>query len=511
MELKDKIPKILEHIERYRSVSEFNLRLFNIYEGQIKNEIEDSMRLEILSPAALKRALQRIPSINIIRKATDKLSTVYSEPVTRITDKDTDQDLMNDIIRFGDFNGAMMSANKMANLTKMAAIEPYVDSNKQQRFRVMAGHQFLPYGDNPMDPLEMTVFIKFMGTSIERTAAQVDVNGRVINEEQIIEVNIFALYSNDEIIVINDGGHIRTDIMKELGINGVNILGVIPQIYINKSKFKIVPNPDTSGLDISILIPKLLADTNYAVQFMSHSIIWTKDTDLEAASINPDSVINLGDSDREGGGSPEIGTIDPKVDIEGVLQLAQFQLSGYFASIGIKTSNIGSMMPGREASGISKAMDEGDTTAERKAQIETFRVIEYKIWSKMQILQKRWSEMGTVEDKRKFSEDFKKNLGIIFTDMKVIESTQDKVLRLTAQNELGIIDRKSMLQEFNPDFSEKQIKKRLEASKKEKDESVDEMMNMGNVLGGNDNGRDAPNSSNPSAKGIEKKSEAKDS
>jgi len=157
MALRDKIPSILQHIQKHESTLEYNYRLYASYEGQIKREIEESMKREILSPQALNRALQRIPSINILRKGIDKISTVYAEPVKRITDNKTDNEIIANIVSKSNLDVEMLYADAMANLQKMSAIEPYVE-NGVIKFRVYGGHQFLPYGDDPINPLKMTVF-----------------------------------------------------------------------------------------------------------------------------------------------------------------------------------------------------------------------------------------------------------------------------------------------------------------------------------------------------------------
>ena len=48
---------------------------------------------------------------------------------------------MDNIVKISGFDSIMMSANVMLNLSKMAAIEPFVQDGKQH-FRVLGGHQF---------------------------------------------------------------------------------------------------------------------------------------------------------------------------------------------------------------------------------------------------------------------------------------------------------------------------------------------------------------------------------
>ena len=81
--LRKLIPDILQHITNQKNNLEFNFRLYKILEGQIRKEIEDSLSRELISQQAYRRAVERIPSINILKRSTDKLSKVYVEPPTR--------------------------------------------------------------------------------------------------------------------------------------------------------------------------------------------------------------------------------------------------------------------------------------------------------------------------------------------------------------------------------------------------------------------------------------------
>lgn len=478
--LVEMLPELTRHINAHREFLQFNQRVFNILEGQLKREIEDSLRKEILSFAALNRCLQRIPSINVLKKVTDKLSKVYVESPIRISNKKSDTDLMDNITTLSNLNTVMMQANRLLNAQHSCAIEPYVKNGVQQ-FRVIPNHLFLPYSDDPTNPQNMTVFIKLIGTTkvVDYTTTSKD--GTNIEEEKnnIRVVNIYQAFSDHETIIFNEDGGLDLQKMAEYGIDdGINKLGIIPQVYINSSQNMLVPHPNQAGLDMSVLIPKLLTDLNYSVQFLSHSILWTKNANLEDQELNPDVVLDLGEGGGPGdiAGSPEIGSIDPKIEIEGQLQLIQFQFSGYLAALGIKTGNIGSMMPGREASGFAKAMDEGDATAVRKEQSEFFRTIEKQLWQKMQIIQNMWSVMGLVEESRQFSSDFVKNFAIKFAEMKVLKTDREKLEETKLWKDLGLMTPKQAVKFLKPDFTDEQVDEWVAALDEYKEQEFNQMM-----------------------------------
>jgi len=235
-------------------------------------------------------------------------------------------------------------------------------------------------------------------------------------------------------------------------------------------------------LDTAILIPKLLTDLNYAVQFQSHSILWVKNAEIGNQEINPDTVVDLGIA-GEGDKDAEIGVIQPEVNIDGVLAMVEFELNGYFSSIGIKTSSMNGLKSGREVSGIAKAIDEGDVTLVRRKNIEFFKKEEKLFWQKVEIIQNTWVSEGRLRrETRKFSKHMTDSLKVIFGETKVMETVQDKVLKIQSQDQLGVITREDIIREFNPDFSDAQVKKRLDNVKKEQKEKMD--LVMGEINGG---------------------------
>ena len=454
------IPELLTHLNKNMEFLQYNQRVFNVLEGQLKREVENSLRQEILSASALNRCLQRIPSINVLKKVTDKKSKVYVEAPIRNTNKPSDIELMDNITKIAEIDSVMMNSNKLLNAMMSCAVEPYIEDS-EQRLRVIPNHLFLPYSDDPQNKMNMTVFIKLLGSKSIQDYTTTNSDGKNIQQSKnnIRTVNVYQAFSEGEIIIFTSDGNIDNEEMLKMGLTGVNPFGEIPQTYINSSTNMLIPYPNQSGMDMSILIPKLLTDLNYSVQFLSHSILWTKNTNLEDQELNPDVVLDLG----SGGGSsdvdgePEIGTIDPTVEIEGQLQLIQFQFSAYLASEGIQTGSIGSMMPGREASGFAKAMDEGDTTQVRKEQSEFYRHVEKSLWKKLKAAQNAWSSMNLVKESRQFTEGFIDSFSIKFAEMKLLKTDSEKLDETKKWVDLQLMTPKQAIKFLKPDLTDKQV------------------------------------------------------
>jgi len=471
------VPDIIVQFERYREQLQFELDLYKMHEGQIKQFVEKSLQKEMFSKSAYTRAIQRIPSINIPKKVTDKLSKVYAEAPIRFAEKDID--LIEEFADAMNLNSQMGYANQMSNLNKRCALELYVEEGKQ-KVRVLAAHQFFVYSDSPTSPNKPTVFAKLLGQDYKvRTTISTREGRRVTNDDDITLVDIFALYTDEEFMIVDSEGSIREDKMKEIGATSTkNPYGVIPFVYVNKSHTELIPYPNQTTYDIGILIPKLLTDLNYSAQFLSHSVIWTKNADLQGAEINPDAIVDLGDTDGEGN-SPDIGTIDPKTDINGVLHLVEFQLSSYLSTEGLKAGSIGQLEATSASSGISKIMDESDATEARKQQTETFRCAEKDFWYKFSKMQEIWSKAGAVEKKETFNPNFIDTFSVKFAEIKPLESEKEKYEKMKVARDLKLITKKQALKEIYPNLPEDQLNQRLADLDEELEKEKKEMMSMG--------------------------------
>ena len=494
--LADLIPEIIDHFERYRDYLESNRRIYEILEGQLFDEVDRSLRAEMISDTAYRRARERIPPINVMKKTTDKLSKVYIEKPVRRGSTMVDNDIMGNITKRANLDNQMVVANNFYNAQRMFAIEPYVHEGKHA-FRVLGGHQFLPFSDDPMDPNNLTVFIKLMGNEIVKAAPKFDENGnKVDNSDEVRQVTVLGLYSDDEFLIIDTGGAIRTDKMQAMGLNMQpgqrmfkNRFGRIPFYYGKKSRTELVPFPNKEGLDISILIPKLFADLNYAAQYMSHSIIWIKNASISGQEINPDAVVDLGERTEENG-DPEMGVITPSVDIPNVISMIQSQMSMYLSSIGIKATSDGAVTPGREASGVAKAIEEGDTTAERKMQVEFFRDVEMHLWDLISDMQAVWVKNGVLSpeaERRTFSQNFVDDFTIIFAEMKPLKTTRQKIEEIQLLRDQKLITKKRAIKLIYPEMSDVQIEEWLEELKDEGMEELENMMSFGGTMGASRN------------------------
>ena len=452
------VPEIVSHVQRWKPHLEFNFRMYKLMEGQVRKEIEDSLRMELISSTAFNRAIMRIPPINILKRTTSKLSKLYVEPPRRKASNETDLDLVMKFSKEACLDVIMDTANKFYNGMYSFALEPHIEGS-EHKVRVLSPHQFMVYSDSKTDPSKHTVFIKLLGQRMKHFDNPVSTKDgrRQDNEKRPELVDILGLYSDDEFLVIDTSGDIRQDIMAEMGVTTtVNPFARIPFVYGKKTVTELMPFPNQPGLDFSILIPKLLTDLNFAAQFASHSITWVKNVaEGGIKEYAPDAILNLGDGTQDG--DPEIGTLTPTVDVDQQLKLIEFQFGAHLDSLGIKTNTNGTLSNGRDSSGIAKAIDEGDVSAEKKNQMAYFKKIEGELWSLISDMQLVWKNRRGLSERRVFSSSFKDDFSVEYSEVKPMKSFKQKIEEIQLLRDQRLITKRQALKSLHPEWTDKEV------------------------------------------------------
>lgn len=494
MALIDQVPKILEFIDNNKDRVTRAKDKLNILEGELLPYVEEAMLME-LSPEAFQRSKNRIAPINFMPKVINKLSPLYDNTVIRnlSEEDDSNQSILDYYVDKFNLNNSGKSSNKQLNLNKYTAWEIYLSEDDQPKLRTLPAHQFLVYSDDIEDPTNPTVFIKILG-KFSKDTGMIDETSK---DPIYTEVIIYKLYSDEEIIVVDSEGEQRNEFMIQ-NPEGINPFGTIPFVYINDAEYTLLPLEDTSDIPMIVLIPLLFTDLNYATQFMSHSIIYAVDAELGNISGNPDSIwIVKSDpaGDDEKTNKAEIGTIKPEVDIEQVINLIQTQLALWLDSKGIKAQGVGKLEVANLASGISKMIDEGDTTKAVKAQSEIYKKAEKKLFKKIIDIHNTWVDQGIFvgEDvNTKLPEDFK--VITEFEEPQVVVNEKERIETIKIKQENRYTSYKRALQEANPELDSEQ----LEELMAEIDQDIEENRTITVLETGENDGRDSNGTGNNS-------------
>ena len=447
MALNDRAKILADYVKDYERTIDYNNKLFRILEGDLLTEVLSSLERQ-LSPKAYVIAKERVSPINILKKIIDKLSKLYSVAPTRTSSSAVNQELIDMYERDSNINYHLDNKNHNFNVYKNSVLEIYEDPYELAvNFRAIPANQFIPYSDDVVNPLRMTTGIKFMGTVRGP-------GGSMVKKFHAISANEFLSFTENGDIVMEDMA------MSE----GINPFGVLPFVYASRSPYNLVPIIDTDTLQMVVLLPVLLTDLNFASEFMSHAIIYGVDINAENLTMSPNQFWEL-KSDEEGK-SPQVGTIEPTVNIEGVLQLIKEQMATWMETRNIRPGTISNLDSSDVASGISLIIREMDTTQDRKEQEVIFQGVENEIWNwKLKIIHNRLVDMGRIASRSKFTEE---DIQTKFADQKPIEEKSQVVLRLKEENQAGFTSKRRAIKELNPGITDEEIDELMEEIDEEK-------------------------------------------
>jgi hypothetical protein len=406
----------------------------DILDGRISPYIDILLQRQ-LSLQSYWQAKQRMSPINILPKIVDKLTNIYQTSVIRTTPNESDQMLVDYYVKQTAMNVQMNCANELYNSPCNAAlIQPYVYKGKPC-LRAIPNGTFVVYSDDPVQPNKPTHIILIYGTQNNR---------------------MFWVFSDEEIYA-TDGITIRYDVMAARGIEStVNEIGKIPFVYINSSKYKLVPTPDEDGLTLCKLIPLMLTDLNHASMFQCFSILYMINANDQALKYAPNAVWQMNANPATPDLKPEIGSIKPEVDYDQVLGLIEKQMAMWLGTKGIRPSSVGSLTSDNFASGISKVIDEMDTFEAREKQVATFQNAEKEYWSLISDhLHPYWTATKQIENVGLFSPNIE--VSTTFAVQLPMQSRGQVVKDLKEEVSAGFTSRKRAISKLNPDLSSAKI------------------------------------------------------
>lgn len=443
MALKDQVPDILAYIRDHQERLTVNNTLFEVYEGALIKYVEKSLQTQ-LSAQPYMDAKERIPGINIIRKVVNKLSRIYLEPPMRVPVDPEDKEILDYYTNSMHLNSFMHDSNVFFNLCKNSALEPFIEDG-EPKIRVIPSHQFLVMSDDIVNPTRPTVFIKCMGQRYTSTFSP------DTNQETTQLVNVYWLYTDTEFLAIDETGAVQEEDMQ--GTEGVNPYGKIPFIYVNRSRYQLMPNPDTDMLRMGILIPILLADINFAAKYQTFSIVYGIDLDVENLNFGPNALWNF-KSDAQGI-KPEVGTIKPSADLIEMIQSIQNQLGMWFETRDLKATTVGNVQVENAASGIALLIQNLDTSEDRKVQTRYFQAAEQDLWTLLaKNMHPYWVEAGLIDYPGAWMDD---KVIVKFPEIRPLKTEQELITNVVMKLGEGLVSRRQALQEVYPDFTEVQI------------------------------------------------------
>ena len=381
--LGERIDYILQELKDYDIFYHHNEEILDIYEGNLLPYVEKLMG-DTLDARYFKLIKHRIVPINFIQKITDKLSKSYADSPLR---KCEEQDFVDFYERTLDVDAGMMLAEEYSYLNRGYALKPKLTNKGKIKMDVLPYDKFFVIADDNSDQLCPTVFVEFLG-KVERQKV-------VKGKEEILELQCYIAYTDTEIIGFDEDGSIIPEIAEEL--NYRNPIGAIPFVYGNRSVSNIIPKQDTDFLKLAKILPLMLSDINGAIMFQCFTLIYGIDVEFNDATMSPNAIWDLR-SNPKSDKNPQIGTLQPTVDSDKALAFFKNILAMWLDTKGIDAGSIMQLDSQAMASGLSKAMDELDTTEARKKSIKKLSKEEKDLFVLLAKLNNYWIGVPEARD-----------------------------------------------------------------------------------------------------------------
>lgn len=431
---------VVKEYEAHKETLAHNHRLIDVYDGNLLHYLEKELRATF-SEDTFKSIKARLAPINLLKKVVQKLSPVYSPPPSRrIVGTDQDKEIFDWYVENLNPNKFFRRAARFYSLARSCLVESLID-NGSPKMRVMRNDGYFVIGDDPVDEERVTHVVKF--------------EKRLKGHKQ---VTVFFVYTDTEFLIFDDDlDEYREEMFLIGNPEGVNRLGRLPFSYEKDSEIRLFPRPDSDTFKMTMLIPVILSDLNYATMYQCFSIIYTMNIDSSEFTISPNVVVEMKQQPGTEG-DPSIGQIKPTVDYAGVLQTLQTQVALWLNSRGIRPGAVGAATQENVQNGISKMIDEMDTYEIRRELANTFESLENGFWERLiRVEHPYYVANGLLPNEyaKPFSADA--YVDITFAPQNAAFSKKDKILELKEEMGIGLTTRRRAIAELNPLMNDDEI------------------------------------------------------
>ncbi len=364
MFLKSKVDELVKLFESKRAYLSHNFVLLDIFKGNLLNYVDVALARQ-LSGEPYKCAKERIAPINVMSQIVKKQSKIYAGGVSRSVMDGTDADSATLAWLIGQMKPTekFSTCNRYFNLFKNSLVQPYLNSYGIPQMRILPSDRFIPYSEDKIDCETPTGYLIIQGK-------KKDENG---------EYYLLLAVEADEFMYFTTRKEIVTPEYAPENPDGISNLDALPFVYLNREDDEIMPTQDSDILAMTILIPVLFTDINFAHMFQSFSIFYGIDVDDKGIKFGPNAFWSF--ATKPGSDAkPQVGTITPSLDINGGLQLIANQFALWLNTKGLKAGAVGDVNGSNFASGIAKIIDEMDTSDDRNEQVPYFTDAEAKFW-----------------------------------------------------------------------------------------------------------------------------------
>jgi hypothetical protein len=418
---------------------------FNMYKmlnGGAYDLIREAIRKEFKDPQAVAELEGRLVPINLLKKVTKKLGSVYLEPPVRspVDENESDAELLEDYEDITKINIRQKQANRYLELFKKNLKEIFAsDFDNMPHVRNLAPHTYEVF--NVINP----------------DKSQPDIVCKIVRDNSDPKEQVFHWYSDESFWITDGSGEVIIGEMLLLeNPQGKNPAKTLPFVYKCQSTDSVDPVMDDSLYRISIAIPIVLTDLFFACKYQCWSMIYTIGVTGDI-NRNPSSIISLQRAEGDDN-DPIIDQINPTVDSDKVIAMIEATLNLFLSSLGLSAGTISLGKNPREViSGVSKVMDSAEVIEGKQDQQDDMLDDENMTWAKIKLTVPYWrrNQMLSPDINREFSKTFK--VSVSFKNPKPLLSERDALEMSEKRIKAKFSTYRRELANLYPDYGDDQI------------------------------------------------------
>lgn len=469
------------------------LRGHEIYRDAGRRFIIEQLKREFGNDDAIQEF--RIAPINILKKIVNKKSAIYSRTPLRTTELDSDQDLMDYYAEELAFDQMMMKANRYYNLHANTQIyfkpEPQKDGSKKIAMHVIPPHLY-SVSSNMIDHTKADAIVFNAFTEGDEAAPDDSVRpvgpqgftrergsktdrDKVNSQERDLDRNrLLIFWTDDQHFTTNNAGAILRD--PEMDDSQFeNPIGMIPSVNLAKDRDnEYWAKQGEDLIEMSLIIQLGLSDVVSTIKSQGFSILTiVAEEQPSTQHIGLNKAVWL--KQREGGPTPSISYVQATSPIGENMDALMSMLRLLLTTNDMTPGTVSGTDSAKNAvSGFSQIIEmsdtlmaiEADKPALRNAELESWQIV--AAWHNWMFDQNLLSTEA--RSLGRFSDGFSPQ--VIYRDVKPIESQDEILARVEKKDAMGLITKRDMIKELNPELSDDQIDAKLEEIAAEKEQNM---------------------------------------
>ncbi len=441
------IAEIINTTENMERIERDRMR-YEIYNGKLKQYIQDAIFREFQLPETVRQMIKRIIPLNLVQKIVRKLAMVYKSPPSRspVMELPSDTEFLALYEKQSGINSYFKLLNRYFKLQKHSAVESYLNEQGIPSLRTLSSHEFTPISSSTIDPHKAEYIVKHIRW------------GQNKKEQIHIVWSDFEHYTMD-----GNGGII------DAGEDGQNPYMVNPIIHITESLDRLIPIEDDDLVSMQIAICLLLTDLSLGMKYRLWGLIYISGAKGTKFSFNPNSVLYL-PKDAQGN-NPTVGTIRAEFNAQEALQMVEALVGMLLTTKSLKPGSVtGQLNTTNASSGIAKMLDEAEVTEDKQDQVAYFAKAESQLFN--EVLKNQmyvWGEAGLLAEEwraQRISDDFE--LQIKYPDMKPMQTEKELIETEKLKLESGFTTERRAIMASNPELTTEEAEQLIIEIEKEK-------------------------------------------